>query len=377
MRNFVRSTVHVRVVRAVGSASMIEDVAPADPVASRRPGYLADLAGGVDRFFEPRRSSCPWCGSAALRGRVRTTDLLQHKPGRFVLDECRDCGHVFQNPRLNPDGLEFYYRDCYDGLGEKNMTGMFESNRAGYRSRGELARDCGASGEWLDVGMGHGHFCHEAAGVLPGVEFDGLDLGEGVELARRQGWIRTGYRGLFVDLAEELAGRYDVISMFHYLEHTAEPKEELAAASTVLRPGGLLVIELPDPECRWAKLLGRWWMPWLQPQHLNLMPIGNLRAELTARGFTVVAEQRGEPHSAIDVVAASLMVVNALTIGGEDLPWRDASPGWRRRGLRKAAFVACVPLFVLASIVDRVSALFGRRRGWSNAYRVVARRATS
>jgi len=353
---------------------MIEDDAPADPVASRRPAYLNDLADGVGRFFEPRRAGCPWCDSEALRTRLRTTDLLQHKPGRFVLDECRDCGHVFQNPRLKPAGLEFYYRDCYDGLGEKNMTGMFEGNRAGYRSRAELARDVGASGEWLDVGMGHGHFCQEAAAVLPGVEFDGLDLGDAVELARRQGRIRTGYRGSFVDLAEELAGRYDVVSMYHYLEHTTEPQRELAAAMTVLRPGGLLAIELPDPECRWAKVLGRWWMPWLQPQHLNLMPIANLRAELAALGFTVVAEQRAEPHSAIDVLAASLMVVNALTIAGEDLPWRSAPPTRWRRILRKATFVVCVPLFVLASVADRITAPLGRRRGWSNAYRVVARR---
>ncbi|MET8996462.1 class I SAM-dependent methyltransferase [Amycolatopsis sp. NPDC004169] len=353
---------------------MIEDDVPADPVALRRPAYLADLAGGVDRFFEPRRTSCPWCASEALSARVRTTDLLQHKPGRFVLDECRDCGHVFQNPRLNPAGLELYYRDCYDGLGEQNMTGMFESNRAGYRSRAELARDNGAAGEWLDVGMGHGHFCQEAAAVLPGVAFDGLDLGDAVELARREGRIRTGYQGSFVDLAEDLARRYDVVSMYHYLEHTTDPRRELAAAGTVLRPGGLLAIELPDPECRWAGVLGRWWMPWLQPQHLNLMPIGNLRAELAAHGFTVVAEQRGEPHAAIDVLAAALMVVNALTIAGEDLPWRATPPARWRRILRKATFVACVPVFVLASLVDRITAPLGRRRGWSNAYRVVARR---
>ncbi|MFD9959383.1 class I SAM-dependent methyltransferase [Amycolatopsis sp. NPDC058986] len=353
---------------------MIENDSPAGQVAARRPGYLADLAEGVDRFFEPRRASCPWCGSAALRTRLRTTDLLQHKPGRFVLDGCRDCGHTFQNPRLTPAGLEFYYRDCYDGLGEKSMSGMFEGNRAGYRSRAELVRGFGEPGEWLDVGMGHGHFCREAGDLLPGTKFDGLDLSDGVEVAQRKGWVRTAHRGSFVDLAGELGGRYDVVSMYHYLEHTPDPKRELTAARTALRPGGLLAIELPDPECRWAKVLGRWWLPWLQPQHLNLIPIGNLRTELAARGFTVIAEQRGEPHAAIDVLAASVMAVNALTIGGEDLAWRPAAPGRPRRILRKAAFVACVPVFVLAALLDRLSAPFGRKRGWSNAYRVVARR---
>ena len=33
----------------------------------------------------------------------------------FTLEQCGDCGHVFQNPRLTPEGLEFYYRDFYDG----------------------------------------------------------------------------------------------------------------------------------------------------------------------------------------------------------------------------------------------------------------------
>jgi hypothetical protein len=74
------------------------------------------------------------------------------------------------------------------------------------------------------------------------------------------------------------------------------------------------------------------------------------------------------------VLAAAIMAVNALTIAGEDLPWRDAPPARWRRILRKATFIACVPLFVLASAADRLSAPFGRRRGWSNAYRVVARR---
>lgn len=70
----------------------------AEQVAALRPRYQADLARGLDRFFEPRRADCPWCGSARLKTRLRTTDLLQHKPGHFVLDHCQDCRHTFQNP---------------------------------------------------------------------------------------------------------------------------------------------------------------------------------------------------------------------------------------------------------------------------------------
>lgn len=80
-----------------------EPVSPgrAEQVAALRPVYRADLAEGLDRFFEPRRDTCPWCGSTRLATRLRTTDLIQHKPGRFVLDRCEGCRHTFQNPRLS------------------------------------------------------------------------------------------------------------------------------------------------------------------------------------------------------------------------------------------------------------------------------------
>lgn len=345
-----------------------------DAVAERRPAYLSEIAAGTDRFFEERRETCVWCDSKQLVVRLRTTDLLQHKPGRFVLEACQDCGHIFQNPRLTSEGLDFYYRDCYDGLGEKNMNSMFEGNRAGYAGRARLVASICSPGQWLDVGTGHGHFCRDAKKVLPDTEFDGLDMTEGVELAQQDNRIRRAYRGNFVDLAEELSGRYDVISMYHYLEHTPDPKRELAAAAVALSEGGYLAIELPDPESRWGRLLGRWWLPWLQPQHLNLMPIGNLRAELTALGFTVVAEQRAEPHSASDVAGATMLAMNAVTIGGEDLAWRRARPSRARVLLRKVAFVLSIPVFLVAILIDQVSSPIGRKRGMSNAYRVVARK---
>ncbi|QUQ62852.1 class I SAM-dependent methyltransferase [Kutzneria sp. CA-103260] len=344
-----------------------------DPVAARRPQYQADIAAGLDRFFEPRRDDCPWCGGTRLTTRLRTVDLLQHKPGRFELSQCADCRHIFQNPRLSLAGLEFYYRDCYDGLGEKQMADMFEGNSANLKDRASLLTKHHAAKRWLDVGTGHGHFCRAAAEALPDTEFHGLDMSAGVELAAEHGWITRGFRGNFPEMTAELAGNYDVLSMFHYLEHTLDPKAELAAAAEVLAPGGYLVIELPDPECKWGRVLGKYWMPWLQPQHLNLMPIANLRAAAEEVGFTVVDEQRGEPHSAMDMAAAAMLWSNRF-IGGDDVPWQPKPPSGLRKLLRKASMVLTVPMMVLAFIGDQLIAPWGRKHGWSNAYRVLLTR---
>ncbi|MFJ4690333.1 class I SAM-dependent methyltransferase [Streptomyces sp. NPDC088766] len=344
-------------------------------IAALRPGYRDDLAAGVDRFFEPRRTDCPWCGSARLTTRLRTTDLLQHKPGRFVLDRCEDCGHTFQNPRLGAAGLEFYYRDFYDGLGEKKLGDTFGGRTKMYRGRAESMLPHDAEPKtWLDVGTGHGHFCAVAGQVLPGTAFDGLDFTDGVELAEREGRVRHGHRGAFPDLAPELAARYDVVSMFHYLEHSTDPDRELRAAREAVRPGGHLLIEVPDPESRYARLLGRWWLPWLQPQHLHFVPVANLRERLAELGFTVVAEQHAEAHDPVDLLAAVWLSLDHAA-PREDAPWLPEPPGRARRALRAALFLAGIPALVTGTLLDRFAVRpLSHRLGLSNAYRIVARR---
>jgi hypothetical protein len=173
-----------------------------------------------------------------------------------------------------------------------------------------------------------------------------------------------------VELAGDLAGTYDVISMFHDLEHTLDPKAELAAAAQVRRPGGYLAIELPDPECRWNRLLGKYWLPWLQPQHLHLMPIANLCEEAQELGFAVVDQQRGEPHFPIDVTAA-VMLWSSARFGCEDVPWEPAPPSTARKLFHKVGAVATLPFMVAATVIDKRSATYARRHGYSNAYRVL------
>ncbi|WP_181809478.1 class I SAM-dependent methyltransferase [Streptomyces shenzhenensis] len=344
-------------------------------IEALRSAYQRDLAEGTDRFFEPPRTTCPWCHSGRLTTRLRTTDLLQHKPGAFVLDRCDDCGHTFQNPRLNDTGLEFYYRDFYDGLGEQKMSGTFGGRTRMYqgRARSMVPHDPTPK-NWLDVGTGHGHFCEAAREVLPGTAFDGLDFTDGVELAAREGRVERAYRGAFPDLAPELAARYDVVSMFHYLEHSTDPDRELRAAHEAVRPGGHLLIEVPDPESRYARLLGRWWLPWLQPQHLHFIPVANLRERLTGLGFTVVAEEHAEAHDPVDLLAAVWLALDH-TAPHEDAPWLPHPPGALQKALRAALLLAGIPALIAGTLLDRFAVRpLSQRLRLANAYRIVARR---
>jgi SAM-dependent methyltransferase len=338
-----------------------------------REEYAADLTGGTDRFLEPAREDCPWCGGRELRVRIRTSDRVQCKPGRFTVAECETCGHVFQNPRLSLEGLDFYYRDVYDRLGEDSTDHVFGMAEASYSGRANVVRRHTAPGNWLDVGTGHGHFCTYAQGVFPETVFDGLDLSAGIDEAQRRGWVATGYRGLFPDFAEKLAGSYDVVSMHHYLEHTLDPRAELNAAARVVAPGGYLLIEVPNPASRLARLLRGFWVPYFQPEHLNLLPEQNLGAALRVRGLQPVEVEFGRAHQPCDFAGAVLLWVNSL-FPDPDRPWaaRPGTPG--RRLARGAAFVAAVPLLIVGHLLDRVLGAAISRTSGGNCYRVLARK---
>ncbi|MFF5448054.1 class I SAM-dependent methyltransferase [Streptomyces sp. NPDC012888] len=367
----VRS-LHGALRTAVAARAVAAARRSAGPDAVRAAWYAAELAAGTDRFFEPRRADCPWCGAGGLRVRVRVPDLLQGKPGRFVLEECEACGHVFQNPRLTPAGLDFYYRDFYDGRGGEGAGAVFGRLGGHYRARAAMLAPHATPSSWLDVGTGHGHFCAAARDVWPETRFDGLDMGDGVEEAERRGWVRAGYRGQFPELAAKLAGQYDAVSMYHYLEHTRDPRAELRAAAEVLVPGGHLLVELPDPQSRTARLLGPHWLPWFQPQHQHLVPAANLREALAECGFTVLAEEHGPAHQHNDFVGALVLTVNRLA-PDPDSPWAAAT-GPAVRAVRQAVRAAALPCFPVAAALDVLRTAAARATDGGNAYRLLARR---
>jgi SAM-dependent methyltransferase len=346
---------------------------PADDeehAAELRALYRAELAGGVERFLAKPRVSCPWCGGARLSVVTGGFDATLAKPGQFRYDRCADCRHVFQNPAPTDEGLRFYYRDFYDGLGAPIMEVIGDAGRASYLARARSVPPTPRT--WLDIGTGMGHFCLMARDVWPTTVFHGLDQGEALAQGARRGWIDQAFHGQLPELAPSLAGRYDVVSMFHYLEHTRDPRADLDAAIAAVRPGGHLLIEVPNPESLSARLYGPLWSGWLAPQHLHLVPADNLVDLLTSRGLRVEHVEFGPAHLDGDGMYAWWALCQRYA-PSLDLPWRAEAGSAGGQARRMATLAALAPLFpalVVADAAARPYLASGRR---SNAYRVLAR----
>ncbi len=336
--------------------------------------YQAQISAGIERFFREPVESCPLCQDSQLTTHLTVPDYYQQKPGTFNLDRCMSCDHIFQNPQLTIEGLDFYYRDFYDGLGERGMDLVFGATETSYRQRVAMIRAHGSPRQWLDVGGGHGHFALIAKHLLPQTRFDVLDLSESVEFAEQRQWCDRGIRGLFTEMATELSGTYDGISMSHYLEHTPDPLAELDACAEVLDEGGMLMIEIPDPQSKIGRTLGRLWLPWFQPQHLHFMSTGNLSGALEQRGFEVHEVDRHEAHQSVDFFFTAIILLQRIA-PDFSMPWRPQRSAMEKGLLalwRALMTLLFIPLIILAVILDKACRPLLTRPGLSNTLRLIA-----
>ena len=341
-------------------------------IDSLRPLYKDLLSNGTEPFFERPSTTCPLCGGSDLTRGFTLPDLYQGKPGSFTVVRCRGCHTRFQNPRLSTQGLAFYYRDFYDGIGEDALDMVFGATKDLYAARAGMVSAHATPSCWLDVGCGHGHLAAHLRTALPATRLEGLDMGDGVQIAKARGWIDQAHRGLFTDVAEGLEGSFDVVSMCHYLEHTLDLRAELEAAQTVLKERGLLLIEVPDPESIFARLLGRWWMPWFQPQHIQFATTITMASLLRDAGFEPIEWHTGKANTANDLVLSFTSMVKRWA-PSLDVPWRP-KPSLLKRAVHAFIWIPGGVFVAVGALLDHGLAPLARRSHHASQYRVLARK---
>jgi SAM-dependent methyltransferase len=235
-------------------------------------------------------SPCDYCGHQQgvflFSGPDRATTL----PGMFGVVRCPQCGLLRQEPRLTWESLAHYYTEEYPSHGalahhQKTWWRRLDKRYGPWKRLRAIER-WQPGGSLLEVGSGSGTFLEEAlrsgkwrvTGIEPSAaaaQYAQENLGVPI----------LPQRFAEVELAQE---SMDVVAMWNVLEHLDHPIAELRHASSLLRPGGLLVLAVPNLESADASLFKEYWLGWELPRHLYWFPRRKLELILEELGFRVL-----------------------------------------------------------------------------------------
>jgi SAM-dependent methyltransferase len=187
----------------------------------------------------------------------------------FRIERCPSCDIGQTLPQ--PEDIGPYYGAQYFG-GRHGVTDrLCMERRLGFVA--EVARP----GRLLDFGCGDG-------GFIVAAQSAGWDAA-GVEMRPEDARARS--LTVFEQI-EEAPGSFDVITLWHSLEHVAAPRATVERLLKLLKPDGHMIIAVPNRASWQARLFGRRWFHIDAPRHLFHFTPKALRVLLERQGLAPV-----------------------------------------------------------------------------------------
>lgn len=150
------------------------------------------------------------------------------------------------------------------------------------RARAVLRKTGLSGGKVLDVGAGDGSFLHRMQRL-------GFDV-YGTTASKRSASAAQALFGLTLDVSEGLDNQvqrapFDLVTYWHVLEHVVDPPHHTTLWPALVRPGGFIVIEVPNVRSVGARLCYRSWLGSDDKHHVNHQPPASILAMLRELGF--------------------------------------------------------------------------------------------
>ena len=185
-------------------------------------------------------ASCLICGSADRH------DVTTNKSFGINIFQCDSC-HFVQSEYVSSRGLESYYRHFYRGrldahaLAAHRQKGVAQAKgQIAYLLEQQLKLKVSAA---LDYGTAEGSLGHELRTIADKVWVTEIDP-QFVELLKQDGTLAlVDHQDLG---SERFAGFFDLVTISHVLEHLTDPYEAMDLFASILKPGGLLLVDIPN-----------------------------------------------------------------------------------------------------------------------------------
>lgn len=246
--------------------------------------------------------TCPLCGGEHLKHTLTCTDHYASGE-QFGLVRCDDCGFVFtQGAPVEAEIGRYYETPDYISHTDTRKGLM---NRAYHwvrrymlSSKARLIKRVSGldKGVLLDIGTGTGYFSHAMKAC-------GWQV-KAIEKSPQARAFAKEHFELEVDTEDALAGyaagSFDVITLWHVMEHLEHLNETWERLSALLKERGVLVVAVPNPASYDAEKYGEWWAAYDVPRHLWHFTPAVMQQFGAKHGFKL-AEQHPMPFDAFYV----------------------------------------------------------------------------
>lgn len=191
-------------------------------------------------------ANCNLCASQNFE--LIKSELRDDKT-KFKIFKCVNCGHVQLLPMPSEEeDREFYDKNLQDRGRDKEIdheklrvNNLFDTERH-VRLIQKLCADMNVG--ILDIGSGYGFFVN-------GLFASGYRNVTGIEVSRERRELALKHSSVpiidaDINKGSKDIGRFDVVTLFHVLEHMSDPAAFLKKARGLINPGGLFICEVPN-----------------------------------------------------------------------------------------------------------------------------------
>ena len=213
--------------------------------------------------------ACPICKNKSIEFYLKAIDH-NLSGDYFSISQCRECGFRFTNPRPKEKTIGSYYKS--EGYVSHNSTKRGFINKVyhivrAYQFRRKHKEIVGLKKtkekKLLDIGCGTGGFLEYMKKNGWGVEGVETDQ-EARRLAQEKGDLNV-----YDSVENESLGKYDVITMWHVLEHVYDLDNFFKKIKTLLKKNGVLVVAVPNSNSYDAAYYGEKWFAYDLPIHAS------------------------------------------------------------------------------------------------------------
>lgn len=235
-------------------------------------------------------TNCPVCAGKNIHDVFLVKDYTVSGQ-EFMLTECKACLARFTQDVSDASAIGTYYEsDDYishtdTSKGLINRLYQMVRKRTIQQKRKLIGRITGLQqGTLLDVGSGTGVFAAEMkrnGWMVTGLEPDYAAR----QIAEKNNGIELKDINEFFHLQP---GTFDVITLWHVLEHVHELQEYMVQLKKLLKPQGKLVIAVPNYTSADATVYGQFWAAYDAPRHLYHFSPSSVKMLAEKHGFKII-----------------------------------------------------------------------------------------